>query len=716
MADLKISQLSATITPSLSDVFPIVSENQTKKISLQNLSSQLSSLHTSAFLTLSGGTIIGNLTVNGRLSATNFQVNLSEIGTVYEFTPFTAAADYLRSPANASWVYCRSAAASYTLFSGTTAVNSKNIVNIGGANLTLRDSTGGSVVIPPHTTATVNYDRLSPSLPYQIIGSTPKGIDVKDLSYSGTKLIYDAIPVGQTVNTICAGNDNRLTNDRTPTSHASSHYPGGSDPLLLANLGAIAMTDRGIANGVASLDSTGRIPITQIPSEALNVIEVTYSQLKTLQSTNTLRPGARYLITDFELMWWNQSIADPTVKSSGITEPLIVTATNSYQISHVAYSQLHPEDIVYYDIDAISSYTWGTLNITTTIPNFKGWVYRRINTKLNIDIGWDWRYITSHCCRLVLTSINLYNSATTYSRYNVVKDIAGKLYFSMVNNNVGNAVTSTSHWRPVTSFNESNTYFPTTESGNFQIMRPGGIIMIDVPFDASSRIQQPTFSSSLTTQGTLQLTNCQDLYIAGGYNNVFQGNSISRNTIHSKRFDLNLINTNFTNNVIAQGTFSENYIGSSFVSNFFNANTASRNCFNSAIGASQIYFNSFNGSTISNNILGPTISNNIINGSFTNNSFGSSFSGNRFSGSVQNNLVGSGCVTNQINDTFTSCLIGNNFRSNIVNCQVVASDFTNATLVYGNYEKIIFNNSNNLRRLRYFNSADQLIVTDNITS
>lgn len=48
MADLKISQLPATTTPSLSDVFPIVSENQTKKISLQSLSSRFGSSTTNS--------------------------------------------------------------------------------------------------------------------------------------------------------------------------------------------------------------------------------------------------------------------------------------------------------------------------------------------------------------------------------------------------------------------------------------------------------------------------------------------------------------------------------------------------------------------------------------------------------------------------------------------------------------------------------------------
>lgn len=38
---------------------------------------------------------------------------------------------------------------------------------------------------------------------------------------------------GTTANTICQGNDSRLSNDRTPTSHATSHMAGGGDNIKL---------------------------------------------------------------------------------------------------------------------------------------------------------------------------------------------------------------------------------------------------------------------------------------------------------------------------------------------------------------------------------------------------------------------------------------------------------------------------------------------------
>ena len=40
-----------------------------------------------------------------------------------------------------------------------------------------------------------------------------------------------ALNVGTTAGTVCAGDDSRLTNSRTPTAHASTHVTGGSDKI-----------------------------------------------------------------------------------------------------------------------------------------------------------------------------------------------------------------------------------------------------------------------------------------------------------------------------------------------------------------------------------------------------------------------------------------------------------------------------------------------------
>lgn len=74
---------------------------------------------------------------------------------------------------------------------------------------------------------------------------------------------------GTGANTFCVGNDSRLSDARTPTAHAASHL-GGSDSL---GLGTAAFKAAGSANGVAELDATGKVPSAQLPSFVDDVVE-----------------------------------------------------------------------------------------------------------------------------------------------------------------------------------------------------------------------------------------------------------------------------------------------------------------------------------------------------------------------------------------------------------------------------------------------------------
>ncbi|QKW31419.1 collagen-like protein (plasmid) [Streptomyces seoulensis] len=53
--------------------------------------------------------------------------------------------------------------------------------------------------------------------------------------------------VGTTTGTVAAGDDSRLTNARTPTTHAASHASGGSDPVTPTAIGALSLSAYGNA-------------------------------------------------------------------------------------------------------------------------------------------------------------------------------------------------------------------------------------------------------------------------------------------------------------------------------------------------------------------------------------------------------------------------------------------------------------------------------------
>lgn len=65
------------------------------------------------------------------------------------------------------------------------------------------------------------------------------------------------ISVGTAANTVCAGNDSRLSDARTPTAHASSHLSGGTDAIALATVSAAGLmpsTDKSKVNDYPLVD------------------------------------------------------------------------------------------------------------------------------------------------------------------------------------------------------------------------------------------------------------------------------------------------------------------------------------------------------------------------------------------------------------------------------------------------------------------------------
>ena len=115
------------------------------------------------------------------------------------------------------------------------------------------------------------------------------------------------------------------------------------------------------------------------------VIEVTYDELVNLKNTSALVKGQNYLLTDY-MTTYEQPVTG-LMKSSGIVEPLIITATDVNKLHNQCKSTLYPQDIVYYEITGDIGNYLGTEGFT------KGKIYRRIDTLRNNDIGTDWRHV-----------------------------------------------------------------------------------------------------------------------------------------------------------------------------------------------------------------------------------------------------------------------------------------------------------------------------------
>lgn len=91
-------------------------------------------------------------------------------------------------------------------------------------------------------------------------------------------------------------------NGKAAGKHASQHGANGSDPITPDAIGAIASTAKGTAGGVASLDTTGKVPASQLPE---------ISSVKTYPATI----GTTW-VEDSNTGVKTQSVAIPGVKAS----------------------------------------------------------------------------------------------------------------------------------------------------------------------------------------------------------------------------------------------------------------------------------------------------------------------------------------------------------------------------------------------------------------
>ena len=75
------------------------------------------------------------------------------------------------------------------------------------------------------------------------------------------------------------------------------------------------------------------------------IIEVTYAELVNLKNTSSLVKGQNYLLTDYMTTYEQPNTG--VMKSSGVSEPLLLTAVREEQVCNVCRSTLYPRDIVY---------------------------------------------------------------------------------------------------------------------------------------------------------------------------------------------------------------------------------------------------------------------------------------------------------------------------------------------------------------------------------
>ena len=289
------------------------------------------------------------------------------------------------------------------------------------------------------------------------------------------------------------------------------------------------------------------------------LIEVTYAELVNLKNTSSLVKGQNYLLTDYETTY-TQPVTNVS-KSSGVIEPLIITATDINKLHNQCKSTLYPQDIVYYEISGDIGNDYGTEGFT------KGKIYRRIDTQRNNDIGTDWRHVKYDRDGVDKLLFEYYNDCynNVIKTYNLFNSVVGN---SFAGNTIGNSFAGNTI---------GNYFFDNTIGKSFQ-----------------SNTISDSFQSN-TISDSFQSNTISDSFQSNTISDSFQSNTIGNN------FYSNTIGDSFQNNTIGNN-FTDNTIGNYFtyntIENNFYSNTIGNNFYSNTIG------DSFQNNTIGNNFNG----------------------------------------------------------------------------------------------------------------
>lgn len=450
----------------------------------------------------------------------------------------------------------------------------------------------------------------------------------------------------------------------------------------------------------------------------VNLTSLTYTELISLISSSQLIPDNDYLITDYRTTYYMPNTNPPELMSCSV-EPLVVTAASTSSLFSEAKSTIYPKDIIYYDVESNQTYCTGSS---------KGYIYRRIDTQYNNDIGMDFRNVKFRRWQLNLSDV--WTGSVSYPRgYTVVKSGSNELYTSLTGSNLNNALT-TSKWKRfewdnyqyvgvtpnawiigghsitsslvVSSSYEDFYFFDTTPTKprnavNWDkvqnnrlvaISRTTGTQFAGHVISASVDILQSmssTFFYEVSNNGWM------DVYLTEGIKNNRCGGGFHNNVLGCAQD--NVFGHNFHDNSIkfaVDTKFDHNCkynsirsfhgcnIKEQFECNFMETcqdNNIGYGCWaNTCAGEfrSNDILACFQGNTVGNVFKGNTIvgvfggTGNVIGNNFENNIISTGFSANKIGTSCRNNTFGEDFVWNNVGNNFKNNTLKYRFSKNIV--------------------------------------------------
>ncbi len=387
-------------------------------------------------------------------------------------------------------------------------------------------------------------------------------------------------------------------------------------------------------------------------------IELTYADLYALWDNHDLVPGQMYIITDYASVHFFPNTQ--SVVNTPAEEALFVTAIDVDQLSPIAHSMQYPQDIIYYNIESDQSKVPGCT---------KGYISRRIDTKQNNDIPFDFRNVKFRRWAVVASHSDTTGAVANHDPGRIVKKTSNSELYVKINAKNAVPFTDTNSWLRL-PFN----------NGDIVSYTPSEFYIIDDAFYTSMDSNPASFSDHFmfTSLNYAQCINntieapinmdlisgTNNLILGTFLNNKIQGNF--HNNLIFNNFASNTIGVNCAQNIFATG-FQDNIIGNLCSSNIILANASGNKI----------------GRTFWGNIIGLGFYLNSIGNTFELNGIGSGFSTNTIGHYFANNRIGESFKNNTIHHEFSHNIINSNFRQNIGTCQQI--DFSTAAEVYQDY-------------------------------
>ena len=438
------------------------------------------------------------------------------------------------------------------------------------------------------------------------------------------------------------------------------------------------------------------------------LVEITYSELKSLRDDSKLIPGQQYRITDYVT-----TTTQENTRSTGHQFDVIVTADDENTLNAAARACLYKEDTyfseagakleawqIWYSLDNdAEKFAWADTE------NGKGVIYRMID-EWNNDCPYDFKNIQFK------RNLNFDNGHAQFSEDGEetwVYTFAGQSYH--INNDEWSGMLDGSLESPFGHMSDEN-----TSTFHDNVIKPYTMLYNgnDIRTECGIRyLNGIVFLGHWESIGSANDEDVPYYYAYCCYSNSFE------NDCHS-----NSLGNRCNNNSFGEGCSSNSFgdeCGENSFGNGFSSNSFGNSCTNNSFG-DYCYFNSFGnychyntfGESCQNNTLGEGCNSNSLGnrchdnsfvnnccanslgndcyknsfgGSCSNNSFGNDCHKNSFGGSCSNNSFGNGCFLNSFGNgcncnSFSNEYYGNSFGNHCYSNSFGNSCFNNS---FGNY-------------------------------